>query len=781
MSTVALNMIVLNGEKGLRRLLPKVRKYVDEIVIGIDDRTTDKTERICRRHGALMMRFHFDDDFSAPRQKVLGLTKSDWMLWLDDDDDVEDIEKLPELIAEAEKHNLDGIASPYYYDTDPTTGKWTQILTRERAIRDPKRWRWRDRIHEHLVLADGGQKRYLPTPSLGIIHRHPRDPEARGERNIRLLSLMLSDDLYAGRDYASRTCGYFGHEMLRKGNVGGALTWLERCVAVSGSPDERYVALISISECHRRMMAWDKSRESCLAAVAIASEWADAYFSLCQTACAQGRWQDAMRWADMGFSARPRDPIISTNPMSYSFDPYLFTSLALLRLSRLEEALQHIERGLQVVPDSKLLLGRRAFIHAALEMDLVRQATMSFISDMTPEDRYRLWCAAPKKVRVIEEARREMVPAPTGEFDITFYCHVDQHWSPATADRPMGGSETAVVEMSRALSELGLRVAVFANPAHDEGEHNGVWWWNVKRLFEGDWKTNVLVAWRLPEAAHQELPCKSLWLWMHDLHYFKRLDEYHASGFDLFLPVSEWHAKYVRRQYPFLNPLAIWPTRNGLPRRMVEALAEKEIVKVPTMAIWTSSPDRGLYQAVEWWPFVRKLIPEAELHCCYAWGWDLIERGNSGDPIRYAMVRQMKDRIMAAAHDAEHTGIHWHGALSKTDLYEKMAQANTWVYPTDFIETFCLGALESLAHGTIPVTSALGALPDTVGPLRDMCLPGWTQTPEYEMAFVRVVAGLMSQSERLADVRTKAMEYARTMTWEAEAERWARKLEEVTA
>lgn len=777
MSTVALNMMVLNGKSGLRRILPKVHKYVDEIVIAIDDRTTDKSERIARRYGARILSFTFADDFSRPRQDALELTQSDWMMWLDADDDIEDIERLPELIAEAEQRGLDGIASAYFYEKDPQSGQWVQILTRERVIRQPGRWRWQGRVHEHLVLADGGEKRYLPTGLLAVVHATPGDPVERGERNIRLLSMMLSDDIYARQPFSPRTCGYFGQEMLRKGNVGVALTWLQRCVEISGSPDERYVCLMSIAECHRRMLAWDKSREACLAAVAIAAEWADAYFSLSQTACAEGRWAEALRWAEMGFTSRPRDPIISTNPMTYNFDPYLFTSLALIRLNRMEEAMEHIERGLQASPGHKLLVGRKALINAAVEMDLTRHVVQGLISDMTPEARYKLWCASPKKIRIIEDARREMVPAPTGEFDIVFYCHTDQQWSPAMAERPLGGSETAVVEMSRALGELGLRVAVFARPGADEGQHDGVWWWNLDRLFKGDWKTNVLVAWRLPEAVGQDLPCKSLWLWIHDLHYFKRLDQQTAAGFDLFLPVSEWHGKYLKRQYPFLRSDLIWPTRNGLPRRLVEAIAAKEVLKIPTMALWTSSPDRGLFQAVEWWPFVRKLVPEAELHCCYAWGWDLIERGNAGDPIRYAMVRQMKERIMAAAEQPEKTGVHWHGALSRPVLYEKMAQANLLVYPTDFIETFCLGALEALAHGTIPVTSELGALPDTLGPLRGMCLPGWTQSPEYEMAFVRVVAGLMSKSHGLSEVRRQAMEYAHTMTWETEAERWAQRVE----
>ena len=45
-------MIVRQGEDTLRNALESVRYFVDEIVVGIDDRTTDHTEEIAKEFGA---------------------------------------------------------------------------------------------------------------------------------------------------------------------------------------------------------------------------------------------------------------------------------------------------------------------------------------------------------------------------------------------------------------------------------------------------------------------------------------------------------------------------------------------------------------------------------------------------------------------------------------------------------------------------------------------------------------------------------------------------------
>ena len=81
--TVALCMIVKDEAATLERAIRSALPVVDEIVIGIDDRTTDESERIAREFADTVFRFTWTDDFSAARNRALEHCTAGWVLQLD--------------------------------------------------------------------------------------------------------------------------------------------------------------------------------------------------------------------------------------------------------------------------------------------------------------------------------------------------------------------------------------------------------------------------------------------------------------------------------------------------------------------------------------------------------------------------------------------------------------------------------------------------------------------------------------------------------------------------
>src|SRR6185295_9107382 len=63
----------------------------------------------------------------------------------------------------------------------------------------------------------------------------------------------------------------------------------------------------------------------------------------------------------------------------------------------------------------------------------------------------------------------------------------------------------------------------------------------------------------------------------------------------------------------------------------------------------------------------------------------------------------------------EQGGVFMHGRVSQTELHAAMAGSRVWSYPTAFLETSCIGAMEARAAGLPIGTSEHGALPETVG------------------------------------------------------------------
>jgi glycosyltransferase involved in cell wall biosynthesis len=96
--TLTLVMCVKNEEKGLEKAILSVRDFVDEIVICIDDSTTDQTELIARRYTGNVRFFKWCDDFSAMRNFAHSGVKSDWIIFIDGHEYVENGDKIKNVL-----------------------------------------------------------------------------------------------------------------------------------------------------------------------------------------------------------------------------------------------------------------------------------------------------------------------------------------------------------------------------------------------------------------------------------------------------------------------------------------------------------------------------------------------------------------------------------------------------------------------------------------------------------------------------------------------------------
>src|SRR5258708_19872952 len=88
--TVALSMIVRNGGEDLARCLTSVRGIVDEIVIA-DTGSEDLSIALAESYGARVIGIPWQDDFAAARNASLREVKSDWVLVLDADEQLDDL------------------------------------------------------------------------------------------------------------------------------------------------------------------------------------------------------------------------------------------------------------------------------------------------------------------------------------------------------------------------------------------------------------------------------------------------------------------------------------------------------------------------------------------------------------------------------------------------------------------------------------------------------------------------------------------------------------------
>lgn len=101
---LGLVMIAKNEEKGLEKTILSCIDFVGEIVIAVDESSTDNTKKIAQRYADIVKDYKFADDFAVARNFAHEGMVSRWLLFLDGHEFVskcEDLERMLTAPAEA--------------------------------------------------------------------------------------------------------------------------------------------------------------------------------------------------------------------------------------------------------------------------------------------------------------------------------------------------------------------------------------------------------------------------------------------------------------------------------------------------------------------------------------------------------------------------------------------------------------------------------------------------------------------------------------------------------
>ena len=357
-------------------------------------------------------------------------------------------------------------------------------------------------------------------------------------------------------------------------------------------------------------------------------------------------------------------------------------------------------------------------------------------------------------------------------------------WGPESINAEgLGGSETAVIHMAAELTALGHEVAVIGQVK--PGNFAGVSYEDYRDYL--DLRTrkiecDVFISSRDLHVLRLLSPKARLSvLWMHDLSVGEDTAE-ELLGYDYIFVLSKYAFKYALNCYPHVPRTKYVVTRNGIdPNRFLlsgeTADTLKSIVKSGCRAIYSSSYDRGLDRLLAFWPKIRELRSDAELHVYY--GLDNAEKsavmaGNKCD-------RNILDYYRYRLASMEEHGVVVHGRVGQQDLAMAFLDSSLWLYPTNFHETSCITAMEAQAAGVFSVTSRLGALPETLKYGRFIDPPNTDL--RYEEAFLGIIRKYLNGMDPIAysdliDGRSWAL---RKLAWSGVAADWHAFFEEILA
>ena len=351
-------------------------------------------------------------------------------------------------------------------------------------------------------------------------------------------------------------------------------------------------------------------------------------------------------------------------------------------------------------------------------------------------------------------------------------------WGPRAKERGIGGSESAVVALSRELHRVGWSVEVYASPPLEDvgtDDHGVIWLphWAYSgstggapaRDVDEAGPVDVFVAWRFAEALVIGRDAQRRYLWLHDEVQNATVPRVAipllAEGGGGVFVLSKFH----RSQLPdYALPHAII-TSNGL-----EAGSVADGANANDRFLYASTPSAGLQLLLTMWPEVRAAIPSARLDVYYGF-WP------------YAMWNEQKHLVAMRKRIEpllEQPGVHYHGMQSESVLAAAYAAAGFYAYPTDKAETSGIALMKAQSCGCIPITSGqmTSALPETCGEfdLGPRGRPGLYigMEPEWQADFVRALLAAAARPAReLSEYRSRMKASGRArFSWASVAEQW---------
>lgn len=331
--------------------------------------------------------------------------------------------------------------------------------------------------------------------------------------------------------------------------------------------------------------------------------------------------------------------------------------------------------------------------------------------------------------------------------------------------KDLGGSETAALCTAEALGEMGHKVTVFSE-CEKPGPYGKVLYQPLN-LWERLAATNphdVSIIQRTVQPFLRPLASKLHWMWVHDLGLRPQSQDLWSIvwNLDKILAVSEWH----REQYSSgmgITKDRIYATRNGLRLDKLptpKPLAERDRNTI----VYAARPERGLDRLLQdIMPRLLKANPEIKLKI---FAYDNV-------------TEQMRGYYQSLMQKAKEFGdsVEWVGSLTQAKLHEVYASAGAYVYPTpgyaspQFREVSCISAMESMACGLPFISSALGALPETLHPEAGVLIGGHTD-PTYDDRFAKAVLDVLSDDGKWSAMSAAGIAHAKGLGWAGVAKDW---------
>lgn len=342
--SISVCMIVRDEEPVLERCLKNAVQFADELIIA-DTGSVDRTKEIAAGYTDMVYDYVWNDDFAAARNFSYEKASSDYVMWLDADDDIEqeDIKRI-QFLKNHMPPNTDVVFFRYTGDATDDDIFGDNELVRDRLIRRSLHPVWVYPIHEAILIQKEWKELYRP--DIRIYHRKEKVNEER--RNIRIFERKMAEDFRL--DSFNRS--YYCRELSTDGSHEQAVEEFQILLR-EGTRGEIDYAMFFYIHSMKQLKRYGALRKSLEKYV---KEYGDNEMVFCTLGdlCRRGKEDErAINWYQMALDMPVdiRDKKLHF-PAYHEFLPWLGICKAYIRLGKLKEAELALKRAERIHPRS---------------------------------------------------------------------------------------------------------------------------------------------------------------------------------------------------------------------------------------------------------------------------------------------------------------------------------------------------------------------------------------------------------------------------------------------
>jgi len=704
MIKIALALIVKGSAeeaKCLEDLLDNSAKHVDGIFITSTYRKGEQPNKevgaVAKKYKANLSTFEWCFDFAKARNFNFAQVPQEYthILWCDADDNFRGLEKLRASI-ETYPH-IDTLSMNYMYFFDEYKQP-TVVHVKTQVIKNNGCVEWVGALHEDFHPLREIDMKFL----IGIERMHMTTEKRMDENKIR--NVEISERALASNPDDPRLYWNYGNSLFGAAQYAKAKEVFLKFIELSTSDEEKYLVHTKLASVAAAVGDKAGSVNECQVAIGMKPLYPDAYHLLGQIYYNQGNYNKAVEMITQGLIKKPPYySIIVYNPREYDFIPMMLLAKCFFQLARPDQAVTCLEACKKMQPKNKAVLGMLKVIKDQSKVFEKAVVTIQKLSKITDDVKFakaigKLPHDMQSHPGICALKNTRLIKKESSGKDLVYYCgFTELEWSPEYAKtKGVGGSEEAVLNLSKEWAKAGWNVTVYNNCGHEEQVADGVtykpfWSWNYRD------KQDVVILWRSPKAVDYGINADKIFVDLHDVI---------PAGEFTMERVAKINKIFVKTNFhKSLFPNVPDEKFAVIPNGMDFELFSQDVKKDQYLMVNTSSPDRSMDVLPKLFKEVKKHVPQAR--CKWAYGFDVFDKVHCDNA---PMMKWKEDTLKAM----EEAGIENMGRLTQKDCAKLYLEANILAYPTEFAEIDCITVKKAQACGAIPVTTDFGALEESV-------------------------------------------------------------------